>query len=269
MDQTARDVNYLTVGEGAAARRIAYMQTPATTTGAPGLVWLGGFSSDMTGTKASALDAWAAAQGLAFLRFDYSGHGASDGRFEDGTIGLWLEDAMAALRVAAKGPQILIGSSMGAWIALLILRALARGGPAADGLPPAAGAVLIAPAWDMTHELMWKTFPEEVRRTLETEGVYFQPTDYEDGPYPITRALIEEGRAHLIAETPFHPGCPVRILQGLNDPDVPWEHASRLNSILTSSDVETDFIPDGDHRLSRPEDIERLQHTIATLVAGA
>lgn len=252
-------------GADGAVRRIAYLNEPRDASGRPGLVWLCGFNSVMTSTKVSALADWAAREGRSLLRFDYSGHGASEGEFADGTIGRWLEEAMAVLREVARGPQILVGSSMGGWIALLILRAIAHGDPAAEGLPEIRGAVLIAPAWDMTEELMWKEFPPEARAAIKREGVFMRPSPYGDGPYPITRALIEEGRHHLIRDTPFDPGCPVRILQGLKDPDVPWQHASALNTILTSSDVETLFIPDGEHRLSRPEDIETLLQVVSDL----
>jgi pimeloyl-ACP methyl ester carboxylesterase len=246
-------------------RRIAYLNEPRESSGRPGLVWLCGFNSVMTSTKASALAGWAAREGRSLLRFDYSGHGASEGEFAEGTIGQWLEDAMAVLKQVARGPQILVGSSMGGWIALLILRAVAQGEPAAKGLPEIRGAVLIAPAWDMTEELMWKEFSSEARSAIERDGVFMRPSPYGDGPYPITRALIEDGREHLIRETPFDPGCPVRILQGLEDPDVPWQHVSALNTILISDDIETLFIPDGEHRLSRPEDIEKLLQVISEL----
>jgi pimeloyl-ACP methyl ester carboxylesterase len=246
-------------------RRIAYLNEPRDASGRPGLVWLCGFNSVMTSTKVSALADCAAREGHSLLRFDYSGHGASGGEFAEGTIGRWLEDAMAVLKEVARGPQILVGSSMGGWIALLILRAIAWGESAAENLPEIRGAVLIAPAWDMTEELMWKEFSPEARAAIEREGVFMRPSPYGDGPYPITRALIEEGRRHLVRETPFDPGCPVRILQGLKDPDVPWRHVSALNTILVSDDIETLFIPEGEHRLSRPEDIEKLLQTITDL----
>jgi pimeloyl-ACP methyl ester carboxylesterase len=250
-------------GRDGAVRRIAYLKEAGGTT--PGVVWLGGFKSEMTGTKAGALAEWGAREDVPVLRFDYSGHGASSGDFTEGTIGRWLEDSLAVLQQAAEGPQILVGSSMGGWIALLILRAIARGEAAAADLPPVRGAVLIAPAWDMTEELFQKGFTEEARAALERDGVYHRPSPYGDGPYPITRRLIEEGREHLIGATPFTPPCPVRILQGEQDPDVPWQHAERLAALLGDGDVETVFVPDGDHRLSRPQDIETLLEMIAEL----
>jgi pimeloyl-ACP methyl ester carboxylesterase len=220
----------------------------------PGLFWLGGFKSDMQGTKAQALDSWAQAQGRACLRFDYSGHGESDGDFKDGTIGRWLAECLAVYTSLAKGPQVVIGSSMGGWLALLLARALRE----KKSGPPIAGMVLIAPAVDFTEELMWKHFPEAVKREIEDEGLWLRPSEYGEGPYPITKSLIEDGRKHLMLGGLIEPGCPVHILQGVQDPDVPWRHAVELVSRFARDDVVLTLIKDGDHRLSRPEDIERL-----------
>ena len=224
----------------------------------PGLIWLGGFKSDMKGTKAEALDRWAAEQGRACLRFDYSGHGESSGDFRDGTIGLWLQESLAVYREFAKGPQVVIGSSMGGWIALLLatrLRELKGSAPQNTSL---AGMVLIAPAVDFTEELMWKQFSPAIKRDIETKGEWTRPSDYDPGGYPITRKLIEDGRQHLMLGGLIEPGCPVHILQGVQDPDVPWRHAEELVTRLSRDDVVLTLIKDGDHRLSRPEDIERL-----------
>lgn len=251
------DIVHLTVGEGAAVRRIA-MRIRAGAS--PGLVWLGGFMSDMRGTKAQALDAWAVEHGRALVRFDYSGHGESEGAFADGTIGAWLEEAVAVFTTACRGPQILVGSSMGGWLALLLVRELARRTTPADAT--VAGMVLIAPATDFTEELMWKRFPPEVRRELETTGRWLRPTDYDTGPHVITRQLIEEGRNHLLLGGLIETGCPVRILQGVQDPDVPWQHAMALVSRLARDDVVLTLVKDGDHRLSRPDDIARILHAI-------
>jgi pimeloyl-ACP methyl ester carboxylesterase len=258
------DVVHLTVGEGRAARRIA-VRTRAGS--APGLVWLGGFMSDMKGTKAQALDAFAAEHGRALVRFDYSGHGESEGAFADGTIGAWLEEALAVFTTICHGPQILIGSSMGGWMALLLVRELARRTTPADAT--VAGMVLIAPAVDFTEELMWKRFPPEVRAELETTGRWSRPTEYDTGPHMITRQLIEEGRKHLLLGGLIETGCPVRILQGVQDPDVPWQHAMALVSRLARDDVVLTLIKDGDHRLSRPEDIARILRAVAEMEAGA
>jgi pimeloyl-ACP methyl ester carboxylesterase len=224
----------------------------------PGLFWLGGFKSDMKGTKAEALDKWAANYGRACVRFDYSGHGESGGDFRDGTIGRWLEESVAAYRAFAKGPQVLIGSSMGGWIALLLSRALRDMKDAA----PLAGMVLIAPAVDFTEDLMWKNFSPAMKRDIEEKGEWLRPSEYSDEPYPITRALIEDGRKHLLLGGLIEPGCPVHILQGVQDRDVPWRHAVELVSRFARDDVVLTLIKDGDHRLSRPEDIERLMSAV-------
>jgi len=220
----------------------------------PGLFWLGGFKSDMKGTKAEALDRWAEKEGRACLRFDYSGHGESGGMFTDGTIGGWLEESLAVYLRFAQGPQVLIGSSMGGWLALLMARALSQRSDAA----PIAGMVLIAPAVDFTEELMWKQFPDAIKREFEQNGCWMRPSAYDEEPYPITRALIEDGRKHLLLGGLIETGCPVHILQGVEDPDVPWRHAVELVSRFSRDDVVLTLIKDGNHRLSRPEDIERL-----------
>jgi pimeloyl-ACP methyl ester carboxylesterase len=280
---------FLDVGSGTERRRIAYLREPAAAAGRPGLVWLSGLKSEMTSTKASAVADWARAQGLACLRFDYSGHGQSEGRFEEGTITRWLEEAEAAFCSLTQGPQVLVGSSMGGYIALLLLRRLlesrqsgvgSRGSEAAesttpDARPPTAGEkadrvkalVLIAPAWDMT-ELMWRNLPSAARRDIEEKGTFLRPSRYGDGPYPITRALIEDGRGHLIGEAPFDPRCPVHIIHGLQDPDVPWEHTLDLVAHLSGDWTRVSAVPDGEHRLSRPEDIALLLGIIGGLVEG-
>jgi pimeloyl-ACP methyl ester carboxylesterase len=249
---------FLDVGTGAAARKIAVRQHEGT---APCLIWLGGFKSDMGGTKAQALDQWAGANGRALIRFDYSGHGESSGRFEDGTIGRWLEDSLAVFDACARGAQVLVGSSMGGWLALLLAREVTRRGR--PGAASIAGMVLIAPAVDFTEELMWKRFPAKVKRELEQTGVWLRPSAYGEAPYAITRGLIEEGRQHLLLGGLIEPGCPVRILQGVQDPDVPWNHAVELVSRIAREDVVLSLIKDGDHRLSRPADIERLLAAVA------
>lgn len=255
MPETAPE--FLDVGSGAAARRIAVRSRPGA---APGLFWLGGFKSDMKG-KASALDQWAAAHARACTRFDYSGHGESGGAFTDGTIGRWLEESIAVYSAFARGPQVVVGSSMGGWLALLLVRHLRQA--AAPPAAPVAGLVLIAPAVDFTEELMWKKFPPKIRREIEETGVWLRPSAYGEAPYPITRTLIEEARHHLLLGGLIETGCPVRILQGVKDPDVPWQHAVELTSRLAHDDVVLTLVKDGDHRLSRPEDIERLIAAVA------
>ena len=246
----------MAVGDGPAARTIAVRTRDG---GNPGLFWLGGFKSDMKGTKAEALDRWGAEHGRAVTRFDYSGHGESSGAFIDGTIGQWLEESVAVYTQFAKGPQVVIGSSMGGWLALLMANELrARGGAA-----PIAGMVLIAPAVDFTEELMWKTMDAEVKREIKMKGSWSRPSEYSSEPYVITRKLIEEGRKHLLLDGLIETGCPVRILQGVQDPDVPWQHASELVARMSRDDVVLTLVKDGDHRLSRPEDLERLMAAIA------
>jgi pimeloyl-ACP methyl ester carboxylesterase len=226
----------------------------------PGLFWLSGFKSDMTGTKALALDEWAGEHGRACVRFDYSGHGESGGKFVDGTIGRWLEESLAVFEQFCAGPQVVIGSSMGGWMALLLAREIAKRTNGAS----LAGLVLIAPAPDFTEELMWKGFSPEIRQEIESKGVWMRPSDYGDGsPYPITRTLIEEGRNHLLLGGSIELGCPVRILQGAKDPDVPWQHAFALSHRLPADDVVLTMIQDGDHRLSRPQDIARIIAAVA------
>jgi pimeloyl-ACP methyl ester carboxylesterase len=255
-----REPAFIEVGQASAARRIA-VRARAGAGGAPALFWLGGFNSDMKGTKALALDAWAAEHGRACVRFDYSGHGESRGALTDGTIGRWLEESVAVFKQFCTGPQVVIGSSMGGWMALLLAREIARRGASRASL---AGLVLIAPAPDFTEALMWNGFSPEIRREIETKGVWLRPSQYGE-PYPITRALIEEGRNHLLLGSAIDVGCPVRILQGAQDPDVPWQHAFALAHRLPSDDVVLTMIQDGDHRLSRPQDIARIIASVAEI----
>jgi len=251
---------FLRVGDGASAgapgRRIAYLTDAGAPGQLPGVMWLSGLKSEMTSTKASVLAAWAAEHGHPCTRFDYSGHGQSPGRFEEGTVGAWLEEALAVFKEVTRGPQVLVGSSMGGYIALLVLRTLMRESPAEAAR--IKGLLLIAPAWDMTERLMWARFPESVRREVLEKGVYQRPSKYGDGDYAISRRLIEEGRNHLIGDAPFDPGRPIHVLHGLLDPDVPWEHTLDLVAHLTGDHVQVSAVPDGEHRLSRPEDLDLM-----------
>ncbi len=230
-------------------RQIAYLKQPG---GEPGLIWLPGFHSEMVSVKATAVSVWAATQVLALLRFDYSGHGRSPGRVEDGTIGQWAEEARCAFERLTEGPQVLVGSSMGGYLALLLLRRLMVEHPAAAARISAL--VLIAPAWDMTEELIWKTLPDGVKQQVMTAGIWSRPSQYGD-PYPITRSLIEEGRRHLFAGRPWNPGRPVRIIHGRRDVDVPFTHSERLMAMLDGDWVRLIDVADAEHRLSRPEDL--------------
>ena len=216
---------------------------------APGAMFCGGFMSDMTGTKATALEAYCRRTGRAFVRFDYSGHGASGGAFRDGTIGGWLDDALAVLDGIAQGPQILVGSSMGGWIVLLL--ALARP-------ERVAGLVGVAAAPDFTEDLIWSALDDERRRTLAKAGEIVMPCDYGEDPYPITMDLIEEGRAHLLLRGPIALRRPIHLLQGMKDEDVPWRTALTIAELVESERVTVELVKDGDHRLSRDEDLARL-----------
>ena len=256
---TTDEPQFLVVGNGRKGRRIAYRFAGAP--GAPALLWLPGFLSDMASTKALALADWAGRRNLPMLRFDYSGHGQSDGDLLKASIGDWLEEAAAMLDRLADRPTILIGSSMGGWIALLLARHLTQHGR----LELLAGLVLIAPAWDMTERLMWHHMSDAIKAAIERDGVYYEPSLYGD-PYPITKHLIEEGRQHLIGVETLGLDLPVRILQGMCDPDVPWGHALDLVDLLCCDDVELTLIKDADHRQSRAQDLRRLESTVAALV---
>jgi len=247
-------------------RRLAYRLADAGGDTDVGLIWLPGFLSDMESTKALALASWAEGRGVPMLRFDYSGHGLSDGDLEQAAIGDWLEETCAMLEILLAKTQraIAIGSSMGGWIALLLARKLAKEG----ALARLAGLVLVAPAWDMTERLIFDRMSEEAKATLDRDGVFYEPSLYGD-PYPITKRLIEEGRNHMTGTSPLAFDLPVRILQGMCDADVPWRHALALVERLSSTDVELTLIKDGDHRLSRDQDLSRLESTVAALLARA
>ena len=235
--------------------RIAYRKTDGQ---GPGVIWCGGLKSDMEGTKAQALQNWAEVRGRAFIRFDYFGHGLSTGRFRDGTISRWAQDTIQIIDELTQGPQILVGSSMGGWTSLLAARARPN---------RVKALVLIAPAPDFTEKLMWAGFDEKVRRTIMQEGIYYEPSDY-DEPYEISRELIIDGRANQLLDAPIEFSGPVRILQGLQDKSVPWRHARRLMDVLTGEDVEITLVKTGDHSLSTPRDIERLINTIEEICTG-
>jgi pimeloyl-ACP methyl ester carboxylesterase len=222
----------------------------------PTIVFLPGFRSDMTGDKATALAAFAARSGHAMLRFDYSGHGASDGDFLDGTIGAWAQDALTAIDQLTTGKLILIGSSMGGWIALLTARARP------DRL---AALIGIAAAPDFTRDLMWEAMMPAERQTLQRDGVLYVPSQYGE-PTPITRKLIDDGDNHRVMTGKLPITCPIRLLHGQADPDVPWQLALRIAETVTSDDVQLTLIKDGDHRLSRPQDLALLTATVARLL---
>ncbi len=222
----------------------------------PGVVFLGGFASDMTGTKAQALDDFCRSQGRAYVRFDYLGHGASSGRFSDGAIGRWADDAVAVLDACTQGPQVLVGSSMGGW--LMLLAALARP-------ERVCGLVGVAAAPDFTDNI-WDDLDAGQRQALNRDDVVYLPSDYGDDPTPVTRELIEEGRGHLLLRAPIAIRCPVRLIHGTADNDVPWRTSIALAERLESDDVEVTLVKDGGHRLSAEPDLARLRRTIATLI---
>ncbi len=228
--------------------KIAYVQRPAGS-GKASFIWLGGFKSDMDGTKALALDAWARESGRGLLRFDYYGHGQSSGDFEAGTIGRWREDALAVIDELTEGPQVLVGSSMGGWISLLAARERAE---------RLAGMLLIAPAPDFTSELMWPSFSEEVRQQILETGKFEEPSPYDDEVFIVTRKLIEDGRNWSVLGDPIAFDGPVRILQGMQDESVPWQHAQKCVHLLSSADVVFTLIKNGDHRLSSDPELARL-----------
>ena len=249
---------FLDVGEGATRRRIAFRRRAPARNDLPGVVWLTGFASDMDSTKASALDAHCAERGQGLLRFDFSGHGASSGRFEDGTISQWLEDALAAMRAETVGRLVLAGSSMGGYMALLVARALAQAGEAMR----LAGMTLVAPAVDFTEALMWGQASEAERAELMTTGLWERPSEYSQSGYRIARGLIEDGRRHLLFGATIRSHCPTRILQGMRDSDVPYRHALDLVEHMAGDPVTLTLIKDGDHRLSRPQDLALILEAI-------
>jgi pimeloyl-ACP methyl ester carboxylesterase len=238
-------VQFHDTGEG----RLAYRRRDGA---GPTLVWLGGFGSDMDGTKAAALDDWAAASGRAFLRFDYFGHGGSDGAFTDGTITRWREDALAVIDALTDGPLVLVGSSMGGWLACLA---------AAVRPDRVAGLLLIAPAADFTSALVEANLTDEMRRDLARTGVWARL-----GEPPITRTLLDDGARWNILPGPVPIEVPLRVLQGGQDEPVPWSHALTLFQAVKSTDKVFTLIHDGDHRLSRPQDLKRMTSVAEELV---
>lgn len=233
---------------------IAYHQTPGRS---PGVVFLTGYKSDMTGQKALRLEAFCRARGQAFLRFDYYGHGASSGAFTDGTIGRWADDAIFVLDRLTEGPQVLVGSSLGGWIMLLAARARPR---------RVVGLLGVAAAPDFTEDLILPLLSPSDRETLERNGVVPVFSPYDPEPTPVTRLIIEEGRRHLLLRAPIPISCPVRLIHGLRDPDVPWRTSLRLVDRLAAEDVELTLVKAGDHRLSEPGDLDRLCQALELLL---
>jgi pimeloyl-ACP methyl ester carboxylesterase len=256
-----QEPQFLELGAAEKRRRIAYRFADQAMSRDLALVWLSGFLSDMGSTKALVMADFARERRLPMLRFDYSGHGLSSGSLLEASIGDWLEEACAVLGRLGTRRALMVGSSMGGWIALLLARHLARIGESKR----LAGLVLIAPAWDMTERLMAHRMTPEIKAALDRDGVHYEPSLYGQA-YPITKRLIEEGRNHLIGVDTLHLDLPIRILQGMCDPDVPWGHALDLLDLLCCGDVELTLIKDGDHRQSRPEDLRRLERTVASVL---
>jgi pimeloyl-ACP methyl ester carboxylesterase len=233
--------------------RIAYHKTEGRK---PTVIFCGGYMSDMEGTKAIFLEKTCAELRLSFIRFDYSGHGKSSGKFEDGTIGQWKDDALVVIEQLTESDVIIIGSSMGGWIGLLVTMALGKKVKAFIG---------IAAAPDFTRELMWDKYSSSIRQILKTEGIYHEPSEYSDEPYKVSYGLIREGENHILLNKPIKIDCPIRLFHGLKDADVPSEYSMRISEKVTSNDVVISFNKSGDHRLSSPEDLERLKSALIEL----
>lgn len=247
---------------GTGPRSIAYLHQPPPNEGGTGLIWLIGLKSDMVSTKAEALSEWAPKNGYGLTRFDYSGHGQSGGDFLQATIGDWLQESRAVFEKLTSGPQIVLGSSTGGHLGLLLLRDLLRSAP--DQAARIKGLVLIAPAWDLTEDLMWKEMSPQTKAEVMEKGVTYRPSEYGD-PLPITRKFIEDGRDHLFAGDMFDPGRPIVVLQGQQDNDVPVEHVRRMKEVINPEWIDLIEVADGEHRMSRPQDLELLFAAIRKL----
>ena len=252
----------ITVGQAAMARDIAVITRLGTDSDRPALVWLGGYRSDMSGTKAIEMDALAGEQGLTAVRFDYSGHGVSGGDFAKGTISRWTEEALAVIASAGVTKVVLVGSSMGGWIALRVIQEARRLNLAFS----VEGLVLIAPAPDFTSDLIEPSLTEAERQSLSERGYFEEPSEYSPEPNIFTRDLMEDGERNRVLTGLIETGCPVHILQGMKDPDVPYQHALKLMEFLPLDDVVLTLIRDGDHRLSRPEDITKMKSAILSVI---
>lgn len=265
-------IEKISVGTGKDAREIAVLARAASdreksaglnvsSPGDPGIVWLGGFRSDMEGSKAVALDQYAKDKGMACTRHDYSGHGQSGGAFTDGTISRWLEESLAVFETFTKGPQILVGSSMGGWIALRMVEELQKLGKGER----IAGLVLLAPAPDFTQALHWPKLTAAQKKDLEEKGYFEEPTPYGPDPNIFTKALFDDGAQNLVMQGVINMNAPVHVIQGMADPDVPWQHAMKLIEHLPDEDVTLTLIRDGDHRLSREQDIAKILQAVASI----
>ncbi|WP_316857944.1 alpha/beta hydrolase [uncultured Cohaesibacter sp.] len=259
----ASEKQTIRVGKSDDPREIAFKQRPATANDLPGLFWMGGFNSNMEGEKALALDGFSEERGQAYLRYDYSGHGVSGGDFLDGTISKWLEESQVLFDQMTTGPQIVVGSSMGGWLALLMTKAhIEKVGIENSRI---SGLILIAPAIDLTQVLMWDAFDDDIRAEIKKNGFVKRPSDY-GHPTGIALQLIEDGKQHLFGDSLIETGCPVHILQGVGDITVPWQMSVDLVARLARDDVRLTLVKDGDHRLSRPEDLELLKRVVTDMI---
>ncbi|WP_176085072.1 alpha/beta hydrolase [Martelella sp. HB161492] len=262
-DETA--LTFLTVERAGKPLKLAMRLRQAQQDGAPVLIWFSGYGSDMLGTKAEALDLYAGENGLGLIRFDYAGHGESEGAFADGTISSWLEDALAVIAEAGAKDAILIGSSMGGWLALRAVQELKK--RQSQTVPK--GLLLLAPAPDFTSDLIEPDLGEREKAELAARGYFEEHSIYGPEPTIYTEALIEDGRRNRVLDGIIETGCPVTIIQGRQDPDVPYLHALKLMSHLPADNVVLTLVNDGDHRLSRPEDIARMLDALSSLVTAA
>ena len=251
------------VGQAPNQRRIAFRRRAPVRSGGPGLVWLSGYRSDMDSTKAAALDAEAERRGLGLLRFDYSGHGRSDGRLEDGTISRWLEETLTLLRAESDGPQILVGSSMGGYLALLAARALIEAGETPNASRASFSSRLRSTS---PKRSIWAKAPDEARRAIMEEGAWRRPSAYSSEPDCFTRDLIEDGRKHLLLGGMIRTGAPTAVLQGMRDEDVPFSHALALMQRFGGDPATLTLVKDGDHRLSRPQDLQLMFEAVGRMV---
>ena len=265
MHDSENGVTFIEVGETPHIRRIAVIATRPKRQSDTTIVWLGGYRSDMSGTKAMALETVAHKIGVNFVRFDYSGHGQSSGHYSEGTISLWLEEALAVIGRFATGRLILVGSSMGGWVAL---RAVEEFRSAADS-SRIAGLVLIAPAPDFTHVLIEPHLSKKELKSLAEKGYFEEKSEYSPEPNRYTRDLIEDGRHNLVMNGLIVTGCPVHIIQGMKDPDVPYGHALKIMEKIVGDDAILTLVRDGDHRLSRSEDLERIEAAVIAMAAPA
>ncbi len=257
-------LQFIEVGDASAKRQIAVRLDRASERKKPGLVWLGGYRSDMLGTKAEALRDFAAENGMDCLRLDYSGHGESGGEFRQGTISRWLEESLAVFDQFATGAQILVGSSMGGWTAIRLAQELEKRGQGNK----LHALLLLAPAPDFTSDLIWPRLGEKEKLDLQEKGYFEEFSEYSDEPNIFTRELIEDGAKNSVFSSPIDLACPVHILQGMEDPDVPWQHAMKLAEYMANTKLAMTIVRDGDHRLSRDEDIARMLDIVSNLASA-